>query len=187
MKNSLCLYKRSWVLLTYIHNMAKSTWASMEPKVFHTNLGKPCLYKDLTLCIGALSFRNSFGCLSSSERKRMPPFYKHTIVSRMSLYGAAIILFYTRTKSPKPGMTMPLCTKWNLFSGLHRALISTVLISFWMNWNDGCSLGLLSRHQCPISCGWMGTNAHSHIPKSTGKCSQKKGGCYNRKGETTQY
>ena len=60
-------------------------------------------------------------------------------------------------------MTMPPCTKrgpcrngllrsvWKNLTGLHRALTSTPLNTFGMNWNSNYEPGLIALHQCPTS------------------------------------
>ena len=60
-------------------------------------------------------------------------------------------------------MTMPPCTKrgphrnglsrlvWKNLIGLHRALISTPLNTFGMNWNADCEPDLIAQNQCPTS------------------------------------
>ena len=60
-------------------------------------------------------------------------------------------------------MTMPPCSKrgpyrnglwrtvWKNLTGLHRALTSTPLNTFGMNWNTDCEPGLIAKHQCLTS------------------------------------
>lgn len=43
-------------------------------------------------------------------------------------------------------------TGWKNLRGLNKALSSTTLIAFGMNWNVNDMPGLLAKHQCPSSC-----------------------------------
>ena len=73
---------------------------------------------------------------------------------------------------------------WRSSSGLHRALTSTPLNTFGMNWNVDCKPGLLTQYQCLTSRILFRLNAHkfrlTHT-KSCGKPSHKSGSCYSCK------
>jgi hypothetical protein len=66
-----------------------------------------------------------------------------------------------------------------------RALTSTPLNPFGMKWNADCESGLIAPHPCPTSLMiWMEASPRSNVPTSSGKPSQKTGGCYSSKGGT---
>ena len=76
-------------------------------------------------------------------------------------------------------MTISPCTKrgpysnglsrsvWKNLTGLHRALTSTPLNTFGMNWNADCEPGLITQHQCPTSLMLLWLNGS----KSPQQCS----------------
>ena len=95
-------------------------------------------------------------------------------------------------------MTMPPCTRrgpyrndllrsvWKNSTGLHRALTSTPSNTFGMNWNTDCEPHLMAQYQCPTSLMHLWLNG-SKSPQqcSSGKPSQKSGGCCSCKGGPT--
>ena len=95
-------------------------------------------------------------------------------------------------------LIMPPCTKrgpyrnglsrsvWKNLTGLHRALTSSPLNTFGMNWNANCEPCLIAQHQSPTSLMlfWLNGSKSPNVPTSSGKPSQKSGGCYSSKGGT---
>jgi hypothetical protein len=76
-------------------------------------------------------------------------------------------------------MTMSPCTKrgpyrnglwrsvWKNLTGLHRALTSTPVNTFGINWNADCEPGLIAQHQGPTSLMLLWLNGS----KSPQQCS----------------
>ena len=97
-------------------------------------------------------------------------------------------------------MTMTPCTKWGQYrndllrsvwenlTGLHKALTSTPSNNFCdelktQSVSQAKSTDISARPH-KFSCGWMEETASSNVSTSSGKSSQKSGGCYSSKGET---
>lgn len=70
---------------------------------------------------------------------------------------------------------------------VHKALTSTWLNIFGMNWNTDFTPGLLIQHQCPIILTLLWRNLPSHAVKSSGKPLQRSGGHYKGKVGTAWY
>ena len=51
-------------------------------------------------------------------------------------------------------------------------------------WNADCEPGLITQHQCLTSLMRLWLSPRSNVPTSSGKPSQKSGGCYSSKGGT---
>jgi hypothetical protein len=78
---------------------------------------------------------------------------------------------------------------WKNLTGLHIALTSTLLNTFWLNWNADCEPGLIAQHQCPTSLMLLWLNrieasARSNVLTSSRTPSQNSGGCSSITGGT---